>query len=222
LDQLAAVPDFQRLGVKADFRLLADQPARHGIRIAFDVDRAPWADPHRQTTERLKAPRRQPAERRLLLLQPFAPGRVPLIEQLAQKAFVGRSALEIARSPQHERLIDGILETPVRLFDVAVLAPFTRLGLLRDQTVVRDQVRIPTRELLLLRKVVHRQAHPVGAMANRNAAQFEQRLLQPLRQALEALGKTDGRPFPVRIRQHEMIEQMIERLTPYCHSQAIA
>lgn len=222
LDQLAAVPDFQSLGVEAHFHLLADQPARHGIRIAFDVDRAPWADPHRQTTERLKASRRQPPEHRLLLLQPLAPRRVPLVEQLAQKAFVGRSALKIARSPQHERLIDGVLETPVRLFDVAVLAPFPRLRLLRDQTIVRYQARIPTRELLLLRKVVHRQAHPVGAMASRNAAQFEQRLLQPLRQALKALGKTDGRRFPIRIGQHEMIKQMIERLTTYCHSQAIA
>lgn len=222
LDPLAAVPDFQRLGVETHFHLLADQPARHGVRIAFDVNRAPRANPHRQPPERFKAPRRQATQHGLLLLQPFAPRRVPLIEQFAQETLIRRSALEIARSPQHERLVDGVFETPVRLLDVAVLAPFSRLRLLRDQAVVGDQARIPPRELLLLRKVVHRQAHPVGAMPSRNAAQFEQRLLQPLRQTLEALGKTDRRRFPVRIGQHEVIKQMLERLTPDGHSQAVA
>jgi hypothetical protein len=54
-----------------------------------------------------------------------------------------------------------------------------------------------------------------------HAAQFPQRVLQSFAQTLEALRKADRHRFPVRVRQHAVIHQVVERLTVDGHRQLI-
>ena len=106
------------------------------------------------------------------------------------------------------------------LFCVAVLVGLPRVDLLHDQTVVSHQRLISPSKLLSIRQVVHGRAHPVRAMALGHSSQFPECLLQPLAEALEALGKTDRGRLPVRVGEHEMIDHMVEGLACQGHVQA--
>ena len=72
-----------------------------------------------------------------------------------------------------------------------------------------SQQRVVARgELLLVAHVVHRRREPVRTMFQRHAAQIPQRVLQPFAQAFEALGKAQRDVFPVRVRQHEVVQHV--------------
>jgi len=132
---------------------------------------------------------------------------------LAQEGGVVLPAGEVPAAAQHQGLIDRPLETPVPLFDVAVLMGMVRLDLLGRHPVVGHQRLITPGELLLVGEVVHRRAHPVGTMPPRHAAQLHQRILQALAQALEALGEAHRCRLPVRVGEHEVVGQVIEALS---------
>jgi hypothetical protein len=59
----------------------------------------------------------------------------------------------------------------------------------------------------------------VGAVQQRHAAQFPQGVLQPLAEALVALGEADGAGLPVRVGQHEVVDEVVERHAGYGHVQ---
>ena len=71
---------------------------------------------------------------------------------------------------------------------------------------------VGSRELLRVTQVIHRGAHPVRPMLERNTAQLPKRILQSLTQALEGFRVTDRSCFPVRVGQNEVIDQMRKRL----------
>src|SRR5664280_735614 len=52
-----------------------------------------------------------------------------------------------------------------------------------------------------------------------NTAQFPQGVLQPLAEALEALRIADRKRLPVRVRQHKVINQMLEPSPAKRHAQ---
>ena len=70
------------------------------------------------------------------------------------------------------------------------------------------------RELLGVAVVMHRQRQAIGAMPLRHAAQFPQRVLQPFAQALEALREAERHVLPVRVRQHEVVDQVRRTADP--------
>src|SRR5215472_7820718 len=100
------------------------------------------------------------------------------------------------------------------LFYVAVLVGLASLDLLPRHSVMPQQGLVAYRELACLTGVVHGCGHAVGAMLQRYSAQFPERILQALAQALEALGIAQRSRFPVRVRQHEVIQQVGKRLPP--------
>ena len=74
-------------------------------------------------------------------------------------------------------------------------------------------------ELLAVAEVVDRRAQAVSTVPPRHAPQLPQGVLQPLAEALEALGKTDRYSLPIGVGQHEVVHQMDERLTLDRHPQ---
>ena len=218
--QLLRVPHLQMLGVQPDLDLRADQPARHRVAIPLDMDQTARIDPATHLPERLLPSRRQRPQQRSLFLQPLPPPRVELTKQLPQELVVLLPAGEIAAAAQHQRLVHGVLEAVVPLLDVAVLVGVARLDLLGHQPIMLHQAFVALREVLLLRRVVHRQAHPVGPVSLWHATQLPQRVLQPLAQTLEALREADRPRLPVRVGQHEVVDHVVERLPRDRHSQA--
>jgi hypothetical protein len=107
------------------------------------------------------------------------------------------------------------------LFAIAVLVTAVGVGRLGRQAVVVQQPLILRGELLRLAVVMHRQRHAVRAVPRRHTAQGPQGVLQALAQAGETLGIAQGHVFPVRVRQHKMVEQVRKRLARNGHLQII-
>jgi hypothetical protein len=220
LQPLLGIPHLQVLRVQPHFDHFTNQSARHRIRVPLDVQRAAAVHPTLHLPERLQPPLRQGPQDRQLLGQPRAPAGIELTEQLPQEGAVLVTAGEVPTAPQQQRLLHGLLEAMVPLLDVAVLVGVVRLDLLGDQPIMIHQALVTLREVLLLGQVVDRRAQPVGSMPLGHAAQFPQRILQALTQALEALREADRRRLPVRVAQHEVVDQVVERLTLDAHAQA--
>ena len=75
-----------------------------------------------------------------------------------------------------------------------------------------QQIAVTSLEFPRRRQVVHRGAETVAAVSLRHAAQFPQRILQTVRERLERLGNAQRHRLPVRVGQHEVVDQVIEPL----------
>lgn len=199
------VPDLDALREHAGLDPLADQPARDRVHVLVHVDRAAAVHPHRHPFARLQTPRRQRSQHGHFLSEARLPTRVLLREHLTQEPFVRRAAGKIAAATQEQRLVQGTLETVMTLFDVAVFVAVARMDGLAPQTVVLQKTPITLRKRLSLspRRDGRRQA--IGAMTKRHAAQFPQRVLQALAEALQALGEANRAGLPVRVGQHKVV-----------------
>src|ERR1039458_7492314 len=91
--------------------------------------------------------------------------------------------------------------------------------LLALQPVEAHQALVTISELCRISHVVDRRREPVSAMPMRHFAQLPQRVLQPFAQALNALRKAHCARLPVRVRQHEVIDQVRKTLSLYGHAQ---
>jgi len=176
---LLRVPHLDLL--RADPRLhpLADQPARHRIRVALDMDRAAPVHPHRPALARLQTPAWQRTQQRQLLRQTLLPVAVELLEQPAQERLVDGSALEVPAAAQQQRLLQGPLEPVMALLAVAVLVALARLDRLALQAVVPQQTLVTLGERRPLRPGRHCGRQPIRPVQLRHPAQFSQRVLQP-------------------------------------------
>src|SRR5271163_3816059 len=58
-------------------------------------------------------------------------------------------------------------------------------------------------------------------MPSWHSAEFPQRVLQAVGQCLERLRRADGYRFPVRVREHKVIHQMLEAFAKQGHSQRV-
>ena len=220
LHQLLPVPHFQVLHVDAHLDTDADQATVHRVGVVLHVDGAAACHRYTQTLARFQTPRRQRSQQRLLLGQPRRPSRVALPAYLVQERRVRFPIGKVPAAAQHQRLRHRIFEVPMRGLRIAVLVRLSRLNLLPRQSVMSQQRLVPPAEVAPLRQVVHGAAHAVATMPLRYTTQFPQCVLQADAQALETLRKADRHRLPVRVRQHEVVHQVIERLARERHVQA--
>jgi hypothetical protein len=217
--QLLRIPDLDVVGVQPGLDLFPDQPAGHRVGVAADVDGAATIHTRGETLAGVEALLWQRPQQGQFLDQPRLPAQIALPEQLLQKPLVGGPAGKVATAAQHQRLVQRPLELTVALFHVAVLMRLRRVDRLPLQAVVVQQ-RLVT--LLKGRSITagrdgRRQG--IGAMRPRHAAQLGQSLLQAVAEALETLGEADAAGLPVRVGQHEMVDQVRERLAVDGHLQ---
>jgi hypothetical protein len=104
------------------------------------------------------------------------------------------------------------------LLDVAVLVALPGIDRLRLHPILLHQSVVTTREELAARRL-HRQTHPIGPMLGRHAPQGPHRVLKAVAEALKTLRETQRHVFPVRVRQHKVIDQVRERLAGNRHAQ---
>jgi len=206
------VPDLHSFGPDVDLDPLTDQPARHRVDVPADVDRAPRVDPDRDSPAHLQPPQRQRRQHGLLLGEPLAAVRVPPGYDLAEEGFVLPATGEVAAAPQHQGLVDRLLEPVVTLLHVPVLVRLPRLDRLGLQAVMVQQGVVSPCEHLRIGVGLDRGTEAVGAVLPGNSSQFPKRVLQPLTQALPAFREADRAGLPVRVGEHEVVDQVIERL----------
>ena len=93
---LLGVPHFEVVGVQTHLDPFADQPARHRIRVAADVNGAATIHTHRHALVGLQALRRQRSQHGHFFLESLDTSLIALPEQFADKRFVVRTAAEVA------------------------------------------------------------------------------------------------------------------------------
>jgi hypothetical protein len=109
-----------------------------------------------------------------------------------------------------QRLVHGRLEVPVRRLAVAILVRLADVDPFARQAVVFQESPITGLKLPLGRQVIDGRAQTVAAMPPRHAAEFPQRVLETVGQGLKRLRLADGHRFPIRIREHEVIRQVLK------------
>jgi hypothetical protein len=99
----------------------------------------------------------------------------------------------------------------VALLGVAVLVGRRGVDRLALQAVVAQQRLVALGECLALFTWWDGSGEAVGPMDLRHTAQFPQRILQAVVEALPALGEADRAGLPVGVGQHEVVDQVLER-----------
>jgi hypothetical protein len=99
--------------------------------------------------------------------------------ELLEEDLIVAPAGEIAAPAQHQGLVDGLLETVVALFDVAVLVGLSGLDRLAFEAVVCEQSLISAREHFGFRVAVDRGGQAIGAVPPRNSSQFPEGVCRP-------------------------------------------
>jgi len=205
------VPDLDVVGMDPGLDPFADQAAGHRVRVALHVDGAATVHAHPHTLAGLQTLRRQRPQHRQLLSQPRRPTLVALPEQLPQKRCVGCAADEVPAAAQHQRLVQRPLELVMTLLHVAVLVRLVRVDHLALHVVVPQQALITPLKRVAVAARRRRGGERIGAMHPRHATQLPQGVLPAGAQALEALGEADRPRLPVRVGQHEVIDQVRKR-----------
>jgi len=212
VDLTGAVPDVEMVDPDVNVELFADQAAGQRIDVAADVDRAAGIDLRLDPPRHLHAPRRQGRERGLIKGEAVTAVGVASGHDLPEERLVFASAGEIAAAAEHQGLVDGLLEPVVALLGVAVLVGFAGLDRLGLYAVMGEQCLISLCERLRLGVGVDGRAHAVGAMPLGNSSQFPQGVLQAFAQTLEAFGEADRAGLPVGVGEHEVRDEVVERL----------
>jgi hypothetical protein len=215
------VPHLDDLGTQAHFQPLPDQPRRYRVDVLLDLDRAPLAHLHPLPLQGLQPTRRQRPQPGRLLLELGPPRCVPPRHQGPHELQVLLPAGEITAATQQQFLRQRLFETSVSLFAIPVLVRAGRIGGLGHQTIVPQQRLVTRRVLRAVAVVVHRQGHAVRAVTRGTAADLPQGVLQPFAQAGEALREAQRHVLPVRVGEHEVIEQVRQRLALDGHAQAV-
>jgi hypothetical protein len=212
VDESIGVPDLDPVGEQPGLDPFADQPAMHRVRIALKVNQAAGVDAAGHFQARRHPLIGEGLERRHLLGEAVPTAGVAGRHDLAEEPVVLAAVGEVPAAAEEQRLIDRRLEVPVRRLRIAVLVRLPGVDPLTRHAVVGQQVPVPRLELPRRRQVVHRRRQRIAAVLPGHPAQVPERLLQPVRQRLERLRRTHRHRLPVRIRQDEVVDQVVERL----------
>src|SRR5260370_648088 len=95
---------------------------------------------------------------------------------------------------------------------LSVRIPWPRLDLLSLHPVITQQPSVPFGELRRCAHVVYRRRQSIGSVPLRHFPEFPNCVLKTLTQTFKALRKTHRGRLPVRIRQHQVIDQVRKTL----------
>ena len=179
-----ATVDLQRFGPDPHQHRGPDQPGRHRVGVAQDLDRAEAADRHPLLAAQRQLRRGQRAQGRLLLGPAPVPGEVALRDDRLEEAGVALTVQKLPTAPHAQGLIDRLLEPVVGLLDVAVLVRDAERVGGRLHPVVAHQ-----RAIAILRQGpsvaierVDRRAQMIGAVALGDASELPEAALDPFDQ----------------------------------------
>jgi hypothetical protein len=133
------VPDVESFGPDVNIHLFADQTAGQRIGVAADMDRAPGIDPGLEPASHLQPTNRQRRQRGHFLTKTLLSSGIASGHELLEERLVVTSTGEIAAPAKHQGLVDGLLETVMTLFDIAILVGLSRLDRLTFESIMLEQ-----------------------------------------------------------------------------------
>jgi hypothetical protein len=104
---------------------------------------------------------------------------------------------------------------------VAILMRLADVDPLAREAVMFQEPTIAGLKLAFGREVVDRRAQAVAAVPPWHSSEFPERVLEAVGQGLERLRSAERHRFPIRVREHEVIRQMLESLAEDGDSQGV-
>ena len=132
------VPDVEGLGPDVDIDPFADQATRQRVGVAADMDRTPRIHPGLEPSGHLQTATRQGRQHGHFLGETLLSVGIASGHELLEERLIVAPAGEIAAPPQHQGLVDGLFETVMTLFDVAILVGLPGLDRLAFELVMRE------------------------------------------------------------------------------------
>jgi len=171
------MPDVESFGPDVNIHLFADQTTRQRVRVAADMDRAPRIDSGLEPSRHLQATNRQRRQHGHFFEKSLLSVGIASGHELFEKRLVVASAGEIAAAPEHQGLVDGLLETMVTLLDVAILVGLSWLDRLTFEAIMGEQSLVSASEQLGFGIAVDRGGQAIGAVSPGDSSQFPQGVL---------------------------------------------
>jgi hypothetical protein len=213
IDEFVRVPDLDAVGEEPGFDCFADQPTVDRIDVAMNVNQAAGIDTAGYFQARRQSLLGQVPQLPQLLGETVLSACVSRRHGLVEEAHVLLAAGKSAAAAEQERLIDRGLEMSMRRLRVAVLVRLPHIDALARHVVMSQQIAVTGLEFPRRRQVVHGGSQAVAAVPPRHAAQFPQGILETVGQCHKRLRRAERHRLPVRVGQHEVVDQVIERLT---------
>jgi|GEM_PF-2286897 len=141
---------------------------------------------------------------------------------LLHKSDVFVTAGELTSSPQHQRLINAILEMSVGRLHIAVLIGAPGIRAFAFTAVMIQQSRIAIGENSAIRVISHRGAERIRAMPLRNTTEFPERFLNPVTERFKRLRKAQRDRFHVAVGQHAVKQNVLKPRSGDRHTEVIA
>lgn len=212
IDMPSPVPEFHAVGMQPGFDFLADQPAVDRVGVAVNVDQAARVHAHRHPQTTILPLRRKRPEDGQFLGMPLLPGGVARGDYRLEKSQVFLATGEVPAATQKQGLVHGGLEVAVRRFAVAILVRLADVDPFARHAVMLQQRQVTRLKFAFGRQVVDGRTQAVAAMTPGHSPEFPQRVLEAVGQRLERLRRAQGHRLPVRVREYEVICQMLESL----------
>ena len=187
--QVALVVHFQTLGVQAYLHLLPDEPGGDGVGPSGRLDGAPLAHPGLVVDVLRHRSWGQALQKWAFLLQfPLHQAVAPL-NHLPDETVVGLGGIEVPAAPQHQSLVQSVLQPVMSLLGHAILVGFPGIDQRGLEPVVLQELGVvvvegPAAAALYL---MGEGRAVVGAYDLGRAAQFPERVLESLLQGHKGL-----------------------------------
>jgi len=137
-----------------DINVFTDQATRHRVGVGTDADRASLSDSNPLAMPGVDALRGEIAQLRPFLGESLSPPTVALNAKFPEELLVAGTSTELAAAAEHQRLIDGGLESVMALLDISILVGLPGRDGLGFQAVVSQQAAIPLSEEFFIAMIV--------------------------------------------------------------------
>ena len=232
----AVKPDLDAVLKHPRLHRLPYQPRRHRVRVLPHPYRAPRRHRHRLGHVLGQPLGGQHLHHRLFLGDPLAAREIGRHTHVLRPPLIVQHRLEIATAPQQQVLFQPPFEHAVGRLHVAVLLRLADANRPRlhaqvahhslvfrvEEPAWRRHGIVHRRLVLALGQVVGRRRRVVRLRPLRHMAQSKQRRLHPAPQRQQRLRLAHRDPLPVRVRQHEMAQQVRQRLAEDRDAQFVA
>jgi len=159
LNEVSVMSHRDLFGPDAKVHELADQPTGDRVRIGSHVDRAAARDSHTfDDVVRVELFIGQSIQMSHIIKEVLPPVIVRALHQVFHEVNVFFTAVKTPTATQQQRLVNAILDVPVRRFDVAVLVGTPRIGAFGFAAVMIHQRRVTIGQRLAAGVIADRRA----------------------------------------------------------------
>ena len=210
-------------GSDAKVHELSDQPTGNGVRVRSYANRAAGTDLYTfLNVIRVQSFVGQSIQVSEVIKEVLPSVAIGTFHQIFHEVHVFFAAVKTSTAAKQQRLINTVLEMPIRRFDVAVFVGTASVRAFRFAVVVIHQSRIPFGQFATAGVISYGCRQRITAVPLRHAAEFPERFLNAGTECFKRFREAQRYAFDVAVRQHAVEECVIEPVSGDLHTEFVA